>query len=279
MYATRLRKHTVDEHDLVFSRIFHWTDSVTVLHWLHSSHKRQTVFVANRVAEIIETSIIDEWKQVQGTVNPADIGTRGMQIKDLEEIEWITGPAWLRDKTDEWPEQPPVFDLDNNSTDIEEAANLANKPPCVEKLVIDWSWFSSWNGLMNTIAFSLTLRTKTRTKSLTTDERKIAQSKSFMLIQQENFSDDYRDIKKESRMRKASNLSRFVPFLNNQGVLRVKGRLKHSNLAYERKQPILLTARHNAVQLMLQAEHKMNHHEGTEYVRSVLKQKLTYETP
>ena len=36
MYATRLRKHIADEHDLVFSSVFHWTDSVTVLHWLDS---------------------------------------------------------------------------------------------------------------------------------------------------------------------------------------------------------------------------------------------------
>ena len=97
-----------------------------------------------------------------------------MQIKDLEDCEWITGPAWHRDKTDEWPEQPPVFESHNNSIDIEEAANLANKPPCVEMLVIDWSRFSSLHSLVNTIAFCLKLRTKTRTKSLTTDERNIA---------------------------------------------------------------------------------------------------------
>ena len=59
MNATRLQKHIIDEHDHVFSRVFYWSDSVTVLHWLHSSHKRQTAFVANRVAEILETSTID----------------------------------------------------------------------------------------------------------------------------------------------------------------------------------------------------------------------------
>ena len=142
-----------------------------------------------------------------------------MQIKGLEEREWITGPAWLRDKTDAWPEQPPVLDLHNNNIDIEEAANLAIEPPCVEMLVIDWSRFSSWNRLVNIIALCLKLRTKTRIKSLTLDERNIARSKLFMLIQQETFSEDYRVIQKESRLRKASNLSRFAPFVDNQGVL------------------------------------------------------------
>ena len=169
MYATRLRKHIVDEHDLVLSRVFHSTDSVIFLHWLHSSYMRQSVFVVNRVAEILKTSTIAEWKHVQGTTKTADIGTLGLQIKDLEECEWIIGPAWLRDKTHAWPAQPPVFDLHNNNIDIEEAANLASKTSSDEMLVIDWSRFSSWNRLVNTIAFCLKLRTKTRKKSLTNE--------------------------------------------------------------------------------------------------------------
>ena len=116
------------------------------------------MFVPNRVAEILETSTIDEWKHVQGTVNPADTGTRGMKSKDLDESECITGLAWLRDKTDAWPEQSPVFDLHNNNIDKKQAANLAIKPPCVEMPVIDWSGFSSWNRLVNTIAFFLKLQ-------------------------------------------------------------------------------------------------------------------------
>ena len=41
------------EHDLQIDSVTHWTDSVTVLQWLHSADKRQNVFVANREAEIL----------------------------------------------------------------------------------------------------------------------------------------------------------------------------------------------------------------------------------
>ena len=95
MYATRLRDSIIAEHDLVFSKICHWSDSMTVLHWLHSSHKKQTVFVANRIAEILENSTIDEWNFVNGLKNPADIGTRGMTISELNDSDWIKGPQWL----------------------------------------------------------------------------------------------------------------------------------------------------------------------------------------
>ena len=62
------------------------------------------------------------------------------------------------------------------------------------------------------------------------------------------------------------------PFIEEDGTIRVKGRLKHSNLAYNAKNPILLTAKHPVVQLLLEKAHRDNLHEGTEYVRNMLKQ-------
>ena len=60
LYSVRLRKLIIQEHDLPINSVTHWTDSVTVLQWLNSADKRQNVFVANRAAEILETSTIDE---------------------------------------------------------------------------------------------------------------------------------------------------------------------------------------------------------------------------
>ena len=60
----------VQEHDLQIDSVTHWTDSVSVLQWLHSAEKRQNVFVANSAAEILKPSRIDEWKHVKGELNP-----------------------------------------------------------------------------------------------------------------------------------------------------------------------------------------------------------------
>ena len=56
VYSVRLRTLIDQEHDLQIDSVTHWTDSVTVLQWLHSADKRQNVFVANRAAEILENS-------------------------------------------------------------------------------------------------------------------------------------------------------------------------------------------------------------------------------
>ena len=95
IYGTRLKQLIVDEHDVEIERTFFWTDSTTVLQWLHAADKKQPVFVANRVAEILDTSTIDQWRHVEGTLNPADIGTRGTFVLEPDKSEWFTGPAGM----------------------------------------------------------------------------------------------------------------------------------------------------------------------------------------
>ena len=63
------------------------TDSTRILQWMHSCHHKQQVFVANRVAEIINTTAVSQCKHVNGINNPADIGTRAMNIEVLKNIE------------------------------------------------------------------------------------------------------------------------------------------------------------------------------------------------
>ena len=76
LYAVCLRQLISSDNNIKIELFYHWLDSVTVLHWLHAKI-RSTVVVANRVAEILETSTIDEWRIVNGKLNPADIGTCG----------------------------------------------------------------------------------------------------------------------------------------------------------------------------------------------------------
>ena len=81
--------------------------------------KKQPVFVTKRVAEIFFNSNIDPWRHVDGTLNPADIGTRGNFVRELEENEWFKGPAWLRDKEDAWPQASPKL-FQQKTEDIEQ---------------------------------------------------------------------------------------------------------------------------------------------------------------
>ena len=62
------------------------------------------------------------------------------------------------------------------------------------------------------------------------------------------------------------NIAELSPYIEGDGTIRVKFRLKQSNLCYKAKQPILLAAKHP---LLLEREYHDNLHEGTEYVRNM----------
>ena len=54
--VVRLEEQIVKEHETKIHSCNFWTDSTTVLQWIHSSHRKQQVFVANRLAEILDTT-------------------------------------------------------------------------------------------------------------------------------------------------------------------------------------------------------------------------------
>lgn len=54
----QLMKKVVDALKFTAKRVFYWTDSSIVLSWLQGADKKWKVFVANRIAEICETTNI-----------------------------------------------------------------------------------------------------------------------------------------------------------------------------------------------------------------------------
>ena len=94
--AVRMKEQIVKEHEMKINDCSFWSDSTTVLQWIHSSHRKQQVFVANRVAEILDTTDVSRWKHVSGINNPADIGTRAITFEELKISGWLTGQAWFK---------------------------------------------------------------------------------------------------------------------------------------------------------------------------------------
>ena len=82
-----------EDHDVKIQTVTHWTDSMTVLQWLHSAHKTQQIFVASKVEKILDESTVDEWGHMKGTMNPADISTRGVTVSQVLGSEWLNEPA------------------------------------------------------------------------------------------------------------------------------------------------------------------------------------------
>ena len=73
---------------------------------------------------------------------------------------------------------------------------------------------------------------------------------------------------------KGGNLVKVSPFSDEKVLIRTRVCNKHANLSFEQRHPILLSTKHEMVNLMLRSLHQEHNHEEVEYVRSVIQQKF-----
>ena len=147
VYGVRLREHILSEQDVRIDKIRLWTNSSTVLQWLQAAHKKQQVFVANRAAEILENSSVDQCRHVKGFENPADIGTRGMSSEGLKESVWLNGPAGLQRSDNNWPK--PWCQV--NELEPEQVTSIVATETKLDQL-FDWRRYSTFNRNKNFLA-------------------------------------------------------------------------------------------------------------------------------
>ncbi len=235
LLAARLRSEVQAALTISISRTFMWTDSTTVLQWLNSCEK-QLVFIANRVAEILDHSTLDEWFFVPTKDNPADAATRGMSADDLIGSCWLKGPDFLL--SPQWPFKPnTVFKQplkSGESDDSRDATNfcpqLVSFPASIKsKALIEWNSFSSYQKVLRIIAYVWRLHPSSECFR-TTDGRIVdlvelsrSERRLHYLIQAESFHDEKRSLVKGGSVSKSSRIIAFSPFLCANGLLRSLG--------------------------------------------------------
>lgn len=109
--AVRVADVIKAELDVTVHQTIFWSDSSTVLQRINSESRRFNTFVANRISGIQNSSIcrkeVTQWRHVPGSLNPADICSRGYSVMtDLApDGMWVQGPAflWRSSGSDDWP--------------------------------------------------------------------------------------------------------------------------------------------------------------------------------
>ena len=80
VYAAQLAQFVTKEHDIHINEKVFWSDSRTVLYWLRTPEIRHRVFVANRLAKIIDVSTAHDWNYITSAENPADDISRDYEV-------------------------------------------------------------------------------------------------------------------------------------------------------------------------------------------------------
>ena len=106
--ATRMFKMLREELELNISRTYLWTDSEIVLHYLRNRKRRLQNFVAlctfNRVEEIKEDTLVEDWHHVPESLNPAEYVSREMSPSSLTaDHRWLRRRDFLWNPETCWP--------------------------------------------------------------------------------------------------------------------------------------------------------------------------------
>lgn len=282
--GTRIAKFIHKESTLPIIETFFWSDSSTVIQWIRNSHKRQQIFIANRVSEILETSTPTQWRHCPGDINPADDATRGIPLADLTNTcRWFTGPSFLTKTPANWPaELLHVSSTSSVSDDTVDTGSYRAQLTKMNNFPINVAKFSSWFRLVRVTAFVYrALRLfrisveKVRHRFppyLTAAEYTHAKTKLLQFSQTQCFFPEISAVKSEQSLPTNSRIKTLTPYICPDGFLRAHGRLEKSHLDLDSKRPIILDGKHPITQLLILATHHQEQHAGLQHTRHVLQQ-------
>lgn len=258
---------------ILIAGIYAFSDSTIALSWIHSSPHRWSIFVSNRVAQCQENLPATHFYHVAGAINPSDCLSRGMLPSQLLSHDlWWNGPPWIRCAPEEWPIKP-FAPADCNELPEHKAIVMAvitdTEPPLLYALA---QRISSWEKLLHIIAYVLKFaRPKSKIEPRSIQGLVAAEKDLLRAIQAVHFAEVKKLIKAGKLLPKK--LQSLAVFLDEEGILRIGGRLSQADLPFEAKHPVLLPKRDHIVDLIIQHQHIRNCHTGAGLLMSIIRQR------
>ncbi|KAL0840696.1 hypothetical protein ABMA28_015888 [Loxostege sticticalis] len=273
LLASRLCKTVVESIRYVPDRVVYWSDSSIVLGWLSSDTSKLKTFVANRVGEIKENTQPSSWRYVPTADNPADLISRGVSMGQLQNSNiWWHGPSFLLRPELDWPV------LQNKSIELPEIKSVATT--IIVEPLIDFSRFSQFNRLKRTIAYvkrfvhNAKNPKNKRLGNFSTDELNDAQKLLYFMSQQESFPIDYKTLHDKKPLSPKSKMLSLSPYIDEDNLIRVGGRIDASDCPFDQRHPILLDSAHHLCKLIFRHEHIRNMHAGPQLLLATIRQTL-----
>ena len=255
--------------------VYYWVDSMTTLQWIRNDRSWKQ-YMQHRVNEIRSLSSVDAWRFYPGSLNPADLPSRGISAQELSsESLWFNGPEFLVKGEDSWPKCPATSQIESKEVLQETMKQPAN---VVRSLVtnntqssgldlskvVEVDRFSSLKNILRVTAYVMrlfinALKTKqggqsanSIPKELSASEVKLAELMWVKSIQGQSFSNEISFVATgNARTVAPAYVQQFGLFLDDDHVLRCKGRLNNGSLNLGSKNPILLPSKSRFVELLI----------------------------
>lgn len=260
-------------------KVYGWIDSTAVLGWLQGNPERWKPFVTNRVREITKIMPSDQWRYVKSTENPADCASRGLTTSQLlQHPLWWHGPHWLPTYNSNIKQEQSAYTTDEEKRkeqDKQVSVITLNTGSSVIKDLIDR--YGSFNKIVRVLAWVRRFNKKNqenpRAPWLTLSEIRKAKECIVKQVQSETFQEEIRDLKEGKQVSSKSKISNLNPYLDENQVLRVGGRLMHAHISPEMKNPAILPQNHRLTELVINHAHGLTFHGGARVTLAFTRQK------
>lgn len=275
LLLSRLLKSVLKSINPFIRNFYAFSDSTVALAWIRSPPHKWKTFVSNRTTEIQSVIAPNQWFHVRSADNSADCASRGLLPHELLDSDtWFHGPSWLSSSPNSWPTLCSEVDPPEVNDEIEvEAAKLTlvlNDTGDINLI----NKYSSFSKLQRVTAYCLRF-IEIRVKKnpipapwLTTAELENALTGLIKLEQHAHFSKEMSLLLKGQPLR--NNLRKLNPFIDECGILRVGGRLRHSLLNYNNKHPIILPKTSRLTSLIIDHYHALHLHPGPHALQAIL---------
>ncbi|KAL0153706.1 hypothetical protein M9458_050984 [Cirrhinus mrigala] len=267
------------EMDMDLDAITFYTDSKVVLGYIHNRTRRFYVYVNNRVLRIRRSSQPEQWCYVRSDQNPADIATRSVSAECLANSPWLMGPRFLADSPS--PPEQETFELVNPALDVDVRPKVTNMSTTTVSKKLGsqrFSRFSSWQSLIRSIGRLIHIANAFH-KPATNESscprswhycpaacsaENFSKAKTVILqaVQEETYATEIACIKSGKNLPKTSPLISLNPFIDNQGLLRVGGRISAAKLDQDEKNPLIIPGKHHVGALLVRHYHHQTQHQG-----------------
>ncbi|GFX77200.1 integrase catalytic domain-containing protein [Trichonephila clavipes] len=242
-----------------------WSDSTTALWWI-KEYENWLVFVANRVKEIRQLTQIQSWKYVPGNMNITNLLSRGCYPRQMLNSKWWEGPSWLKQNSEYWPDgeiscEPQEVNVERKKTKNANV-DLANDAPPL--LICN---VSDYDKIIRVFAWILRFVNNCRKDYNKCKEHELSvaeienSEKQLIRLTQTYYLPDVESLK-------------FVTFIDNDNILRVKSKITERNDESSFLYPILLPDKCEFTKLLIRSIHKKNCHAGIQIMQSLIRERF-----
>jgi len=227
-----------------------------------------------RVTINLKETASDTWSYVPFQSSPANLILTGNEhTTPSTAMLWCKAPQWLSQESSSWP----TTEVDT-PTDILEIRNV--HVALLQPSKVTTQRFSKFNKLIRVIAKCRRFINKCRSlnankkmSTLSTQNLDQALTCCVKMIQQISYEQEMKDLMECQEVAATRSLTTLHPFIDQEGIIRVEGRLQESTLTYQIIHQMNLPSNHHFSRLVVSAEHTRLHHAMPQLLIASLHQK------